>query len=71
MAGGGALGAFLLFCVPIGGGMSAGVDGARGASPPVMAVLYFLSDVVLAFTFSPSCGRGVGGPLGAGPDSGA
>ena len=51
----GALGAFLLFCVPIGGGIPAGVLMARnaGVSPPVMAVLYFLSDVVLAFTFEP------------------
>src|SRR5262249_8686034 len=41
----GALGAFLLFCVPIGGGIPAGVLMARtaGVSPPVMAVLYFLS----------------------------
>ena len=51
----GALGAFLLFCVPIGGGIPAGVLMARGAgvSPPMMAVLYALSDVVLAFTFEP------------------
>src|SRR5262249_47948517 len=51
----GALGAFLLFCVPIGGGTPAGVLMARnaGVSPPVMAVLYFLSDLVLAVTFEP------------------
>jgi len=51
----GALGAFLLFCVPIGGGIPAGVLMARtaGVSPPVMAVLYFLSDIVLAVTFEP------------------
>lgn len=51
----GALGAFLLFCVPIGGGIPAGVLMARaaGVSPPMMAVLYALSDVVLAFTFEP------------------
>ncbi len=51
----GALGAFMLFCVPIGGGIPAGVLMARtaGVSPPVMAVLYFLSDVVLAVTFEP------------------
>ena len=51
----GALGAFLLFCVPIGGGIPAGVLMARnaGVSPPAMAVLYFLSDIVLAFTFEP------------------
>jgi len=51
----GAMGAFLLFCVPIGGGIPAGVLMARnaGVSPPAMAVLYFLSDIVLAFTFEP------------------
>jgi hypothetical protein len=51
----GALGAFMLFCVPIGGGIPAGVLMARtaGVSPPAMAVLYFLSDIVLAFTFEP------------------
>jgi len=51
----GALGAFLLFCVPIGGGIPAGVLMARnaGVSPPVMAVLYFFSDLVLAVTFEP------------------
>jgi hypothetical protein len=51
----GALGAFLLFCVPIGGGIPAGVLMARaaGVPPPGTAVLYLLSDVVLAFTFEP------------------
>src|SRR5262245_49539952 len=51
----GALGAFLLFCVPLGGGIPAGGLWARagGVSPPGMAVLYFLSDVVLALTFEP------------------
>jgi hypothetical protein len=51
----GTLGAFLLFCVPIGGGIPAGVLMARGAgaSPPVMMGLYFLSDLVLALTFEP------------------
>src|SRR5262249_58929103 len=51
----GALGAFLLFCVPIGGGIPAGVLMARnaGLSPPAMAGLYFFSDIVLAFTFEP------------------
>jgi hypothetical protein len=51
----GALGAFLLFCVPIGGGIPAGVLMARnaGVSPPVMAMLYFFSDLVLAVTFEP------------------
>jgi hypothetical protein len=49
------MGAFLLFCVPIGGGIPAGVLMARnaGVSPPAMATLYFLSDIVLAFTFEP------------------
>jgi len=51
----GALGAFFLFCVPIGGGIPAGVLMARtaGVSPAIMAVLYFVSDIVLAFTFEP------------------
>jgi hypothetical protein len=51
----GALGVFLLFCVPIGGGIPAGVLMARnaGVPPPAIAVLYFFSDIVLAFTFEP------------------
>ena len=51
----GMLGAFLLFCVPIGGGIPAGVLMARAAnvSPPVMMALYFVSDLVLAVTFEP------------------
>ncbi len=51
----GALGAFLLFLVPVGGGIPAGVLIARagGVSPPVMMALYFVSDVVLAFVFEP------------------
>ncbi len=51
----GAMGAFLLFCVPIGGGIPAGVLMARnaGVPPPVMLTLYFLSDLVLACTFEP------------------
>jgi hypothetical protein len=51
----GALGAFLLFCVPIGGGIPAGVlmGRAAGVSVPGLAGLYFLSDVLLAFTFEP------------------
>ena len=46
----GMLGAFLLFCVPIGGGIPAGVLMARAAnvSPPVMMALYFVSDLVPA-----------------------
>src|SRR5262249_61456052 len=51
----GALGAFLLFCVPIGGGIPAGVLMARhaGLSPPAMAGLYFFSHIVLGVTFEP------------------
>ena len=51
----GAWGAFLLFLIPVGGGIPAGVLLARdgGVSPPMMAVLYFFSDVVLAFAFEP------------------
>lgn len=51
----GALGVFLLFCVPIGGGIPAGVLMTRnaGVPPPAIAVLYFFSDIVLAFTFEP------------------
>ena len=51
----GAWGAFLLFLIPVGGGIPAGVLLARagGVSPPMMAVLYFLSDVVLAFILEP------------------
>jgi len=51
----GAWSAFLLFLVPVGGGIPAGVLLARdgGVSPPMMAILYFFSDVVLAFAFEP------------------
>lgn len=51
----GALGAFLLFLVPIGGGIPAGVllGHDAGVSPPVLAFLYFCSDIVLAFVFEP------------------
>jgi hypothetical protein len=51
----GALGVFLLFCVPIGGGIPFGVIMARdaGMSPPLTAALYFLSDLVLALTTEP------------------
>ena len=51
----GAWGAFLLFLIPVGGGIPAGVLLARagGVSPPMMAVLYFISDVVLAFVLEP------------------
>src|SRR5262249_4399642 len=51
----GALGAFLLFCVPIGGGIPAGVLMGRnaGLSPPPVAGLYFFSPLLLAFTLHP------------------
>lgn len=51
----GALGAFCLFLLPIGGGIPAGVlmANAAGVSPVVTAFLYFLSDVVLACTTEP------------------
>ena len=51
----GALGAFLLFLVPIGGGIPAGVllGHDAGVSPPMLAFLYFCSDIVLAFVFEP------------------
>lgn len=51
----GAWGAFLLFLVPIGGGIPLGVLMARdaGVSPPVMALMYLVSDVVMAVTHEP------------------
>src|SRR2546425_1117855 len=52
---GGALGAFLLFLLPIGSGIPGGVlmAHASGTSPVVTTLLYFLSDVVLALTAEP------------------
>lgn len=46
---------FLLFTIPIGGGIPAGVllGRARGLPWPVFEVLYFFSDVVLACAFEP------------------
>jgi hypothetical protein len=46
---------FLLFAIPVGGGIPAGVVLAqkRGFSWLVMTVLYFISDVALAFVFEP------------------
>lgn len=46
---------FLLFTIPIGGGIPAGVVLAqsKGISWPAMSVLYFISDVLLAFVFEP------------------
>lgn len=48
----GALGAFLLFLVPVGGGIPAGVLMARdgGASALLTALLYLVSDIVMSFT---------------------
>lgn len=46
---------FLLFTIPVGGGIPAGVLLAkqRGVGWPAMELLYFLSDVVLAAVFEP------------------
>ncbi len=51
----GALGAFLLFLLPIGSGIPGGVlmAHASGIPPVVTTLLYFLSDIVLAFTAEP------------------
>src|SRR5438094_6052165 len=51
----GAWGAFLLFLIPVGGGIPTGVLMARagGVSPPIMALLYFCSDVIMAFISEP------------------
>src|SRR5919198_3507251 len=51
----GAWGAFLLFLFPIGGGIPTGVLVARagGVSPPITALLYFFSDVIMAFPTEP------------------
>ena len=52
----GVLGIFLLFCVPVGGGIPLGVLMARDAGlPPALTLsLYFVSDLVLALTTEPS-----------------
>lgn len=46
---------FMLFLIPIGGGIPAGVvlANARGIEWPVMLILYFFSDLVLACVFEP------------------
>src|SRR6185503_13369671 len=51
----GSWGAFLLFLVPIGGGIPLGVLMARdaGVSPPMMALMYFVSDIFMAVTHEP------------------
>jgi len=48
-------GVFLLFLVPVGGGIPAGVllAHARGLSMLLMMALYFVSDVILACIFEP------------------
>lgn len=45
----------MLFLIPVGGGIPAGVILARnhGISWPMMGFLYFISDVILAFLFEP------------------
>lgn len=52
---GGTFGVLLLFLVPVGGGIPAGVLMARdrGVAWPVMMGLYLVSDVILAFVFEP------------------
>lgn len=45
----------MLFTIPVGGGIPAGVilaDG-YGITPATMAVLYFFSDIALAIVFEP------------------
>jgi hypothetical protein len=51
----GAWGVFLLFLMPVGGGIPAGVllASARGVSVLVMMALYFVSDLILACIFEP------------------
>jgi hypothetical protein len=51
----GTFGAFLLFLLPVGGGIPAGVLMARAGdvTPLVTVLLYFASDVVTAFIYEP------------------
>jgi hypothetical protein len=51
----GALGAFCLFLIPIGGGIPLGVIMGRdaGVTPALMAAMYFVTDVFRAFTREP------------------
>jgi hypothetical protein len=51
----GALGVLLLFLIPVGGGIPAGVlmAHARGIAWPVIMGLYLISDVILACLFEP------------------
>jgi uncharacterized membrane protein len=50
-----AWGVLTLFLIPIGGGIPAGVLLARSRNLqwPAMIILYFISDVILAFLFEP------------------
>lgn len=52
---GGPLGVFLLFVIPVGGGIPAGVlmGKANGVSWQMMEGLYFVSDLLLACAFEP------------------
>jgi hypothetical protein len=52
---GGGLGAFLLFLIPIGGGIPLGVimGTDAGVSPPMLALMYFVSDIFMAVTHEP------------------
>lgn len=45
----------VLFLIPVGGGIPAGVLLARdrGLAWPIMAILYFISDIILACVFEP------------------
>ena len=52
---------FLLFAIPVGGGIPAGVLMAqsKGIGWAAMTLIYFVSDVVLAFLFEPIL-KGIG-----------
>ena len=51
----GAWGVLMLFLIPVGGGIPGGVllAKARGIAWPMMMMLYFISDVILACVFDP------------------
>lgn len=51
----GAWGVLMLFLIPVGGGIPAGVllARSRGIGWPIMMALYFISDVILACAFEP------------------
>ena len=52
-------GVLTLFLIPVGGGIPAGVllARARGIGWPAMELLYFISDVLIAFGVDPMTGR--------------